>query len=59
MRTNRDAILEGRAKGGPNMKDVGKKVGPNEVVARDGYVRRITSVATRRGSRRNANPTGS
>ncbi len=43
-----DTMLEALAKRPPDMSRVGKKVGPNEIVARDGYVRRITSVATRR-----------
>jgi len=46
-RTPYDTMLEALAKRPPDMSRVGKKVGPNEIVARDGYVRRIT-VATRK-----------
>lgn len=48
MRTLRDTLVEGKAKANPDMSKVGHKVGPNEVIARDGYVRRIMSVATRK-----------
>ena len=47
MRSSLDVIYEGLAKANPNMSKVGNRVGPNELIARDGYVRRIMSVATR------------
>jgi len=49
MRILRDTVLEALAKRSPNMSKVGERVGPNEIIARDGYVRRIRSVATRLG----------
>lgn len=48
MRIRHDVFVEGKAKAPPDMSKVGHKVGPNEVIARDGYVRRIMSVATRK-----------